>query len=160
MLRSKFGVAMNRVFLFTLAACTLLAFDGDSFSAKFEALPNSVRETATANMDNAFPVSISAAKGEQGWDYQVNTVVNGKYHNLVIDSAGKLVTIKDETDLAALPSPAKSALEKQASTAKILKLEKLTESGQITYGAVLKDEAQGTLVQVRVTPDGTVKPTN
>lgn len=97
---------------------------------------------------------------EQGWDYQINTVVNGKYHNLVIDAGGKLVTIKDETDLAALPNSAKAALEKQAATSKILKLEKLTESGQITYGAVLKNKAQGTLVQVRVTPDGTLKPTN
>lgn len=37
-----------------------LAFDGDSFSAKFDALPKAVQ--------NDFPVSISSSKSDQGWD--------------------------------------------------------------------------------------------
>jgi hypothetical protein len=38
-----------------------------------------------------------------------------------------------------------------------LTLEKVTEGEQITYGAVMKDDAQGTFVQVRVGADGSVK---
>jgi len=147
-----------RVFLLGLAAATLaLAFDGNTFAAKFDALPQAVRETAKANMENAFPVSISSAKGDRGWDYQVNTRVDGKYHDLVINEKGSLVAVKDETDLAALPTAARAAIEKQAAAGKIMTLEKVTEGAQVSYGAVLKDDAQGTFVKVRVGTDGTLQ---
>jgi hypothetical protein len=151
-------MTIAKIFLTALAASTLtLAYDGDSFAAKFDALPQAVRETAKAHMDNALPVSIASAKSEQGWDYQINTRLNGKYHDLVIDDKGKLVAVKDETDLASLPAPAKAAIEKQAASSKIVALEKVTEGEQISYGAVMKDNAQGTVVQLRIAPDGTVK---
>jgi hypothetical protein len=147
-----------RLFLAALAVSALApAYDGDSFAAKFEALPGPVKETARAHMGNALPVSIGSAKTERGWDYQVNTRLDGKYHDLVIDEKGKLVAVKDETDLASLPAAVKAAFEKQAEAAKIMTLEKVTEGEQITYGAVMKDDAQGTFVQVRVGADGSVK---
>jgi hypothetical protein len=150
-----------RVFLAGLAASALtLAYDGNTFAAKFEGLPQAVQETARAHMENAFPVSITTAKGEQGWDYQVNTRLNGKYHDLVIDEKGKLVAVKDETDLASIPAAAKAAIEKQSAASKIMTLEKVTEGGQVSYGAVMKDDAQGTYVQVRVAADGTLKSKN
>ncbi len=150
-----------RVFLAGLAAFTLaLAFDGDSFTAKFDALPQAVRETAKAQMENAFPVSIASAKSEQGWDYQINTRLNGKYHDIVIDGKGKLVAVKDETDLSSIPAGAKATLEKQAAASKIVTLEKVTEGGQVSYGAMIRDDAQGTLVQVRVAADGSLKSKN
>jgi hypothetical protein len=150
-----------RLFLAGLAAAALMpAFDGNSFAAKFEALPQAVQETARAHMDNGFPVSITSAKGERGWDYQVNTRLNGKYHDLVIDEKGKLVAVKDETDLASIPAPAKAAIEKQATASKIVTLERVTESGQVSYGAVVKDDAQGTFVQIRVAADGSLKSKN
>jgi hypothetical protein len=154
-------MTIARIFLAGLAASALaLAFDGDSFTAKFEALPQAVRETAKAHMENAFPVSIGSAKGEQGWDYQVNTRVDGKYHDLVIDEKGKLVAVKDETDLVSIPPAAKATIEKQAAASKIVTLERVTEGGQISYRAVLKDDAQGKNVQVRVAADGTLKSQN
>ena len=149
-------MTVPRVFLAGLAAAALaLAYDGNTFAAKFEALPAAVQETARAHMDSGFPVSITTAKSEQGWDYQINTRLNGKYHDLVIDDKGKLVAVKDETDLAAIPAPAKAAIEKQAAAGKIMTLEKVTEGGQVSYGAIMKDDAQGTVVQVRVAADGT-----
>ncbi|MDP9169282.1 MAG: hypothetical protein M3N54_01580 [Acidobacteriota bacterium] len=152
---------ITRFFLTGLAASALaVAFDGDSFATKFERLPQAVQETANAHMGNAFPVSISSAKGEQGWDYQVNTRLNGKYHDLVIDEKGRLVAVKDEIDLSSIPAPAKATIEKQAAASKIMTLEKVTEGEQVSYGALVKDEAQGTFVQVRVAGDGTIKPKN
>ncbi|MES1260923.1 MAG: hypothetical protein ABUS49_04235 [Acidobacteriota bacterium] len=151
-------MTIARVFLAGLGMSALaLAYDGDSFAGKFEALPPAVRNTALAHMEKAFPVSISSAKSEQGWDYQINTRLNGKYHDLVIDENGKLVAVKDEVDLASLPAAAKAAIEKQAAASKIMTLEKVTEGGLVSYGAGMKDEAQGTLVQVRVSADGTLQ---
>jgi len=146
------------MFLAILAASALgLAFDGDNFTQKFEALPQAVKDTAKAHMENAVPVSISSAQGEQGWKYQINTRVNGKYHDLVIDDKGKLTAVKDETDLASLPAAAKEAIQKQAAASKIMTLEKVTEGDQVSYGAVVKDDASGAFAQLRVAPDGTVK---
>ena len=142
------------------ASALLPAFSGDGFAEKFEALPQAVRETAKANMQNAFPVSIGTAKGADGFDYQINTRLNGKYHDLVIDKAGKLVAVKDETDVASLPAPAKAALEKEAAAAKVMTLERVTEGNQVSYGALIKDNAQGTFVQLRIAADGTVKAKN
>jgi hypothetical protein len=151
-------MTISRVFLAGLAASALtLAYDGNSFAAKFDALPPAVQETARAHMDNGFPVSITSAKGEQGWDYQVNTRLNGKYHDLIIDEKGKLVAVKDETDLASIPAAAQAAIAKQSAASKIVTLEKVTEGGQVSYGAVVKDDAQATYVQVRVGADGSLK---
>ncbi|MDQ1469881.1 MAG: hypothetical protein QOJ99_1361 [Bryobacterales bacterium] len=90
----------------------------------------------------------------------MNTPLNGKYHDLVIDENGKLVAVKDETDLVSIPAAAKAAIKKRAAASKIMTLEKVTEDGQVSYGAVMKDEAQGTYVQVRVGADGTLKSKN
>jgi hypothetical protein len=150
-----------RVFLAGVAASTLtLAYDGNSFAAKFEAMPQAVQDTAKAHMENGLPVSITSAKGEQGWDYQVNTRVNGKYHDIVIDEKGKLVAVKDETDLASLPAPAKAAIEKQAAASKIVTLEKVTEGDQVSYGAVMKGDAQEKFVRISIAADGTLKSKN
>jgi len=151
-------MTIPRVLLAGLAASAMtLAFDGDNFSAKFESLPQAVRDTAKAHMENAFPVSISSAQGEQDWHYQINTRVDGKYHDLVIDDKGKLVAVKDETDLASLPAAPKASIEKRAGSSKIMTLEKVTEGSQVSYGAVIKDAAQGTVVQLRVGADGSIK---
>lgn len=150
-------MTIAKAFLAGLAVSALIsAYNGDGFAEKFSNLPEAVRQTAEAHMANAFPVSISSAKGEQGWDYQINTRLNGKYHDLVINEKGSLVAVKDETDLASIPSAAKEAIEKQAAASKIVTLEKITEGTQISYGAVMKNETQGTSLQVRVAPDGTL----
>ncbi len=152
-------MAITRVFLPVLVACALgLAFDGDNFTQKFDALPQAVKDTAKAHMENAIPVSISSAQNGQGWKYQVNTRLNGKYHDLVIDDKGKLV--KDETDLASVPAAAREAIQKKANTSKIMTLEKVTEGEQVSYGAVIKDDASGTFAQLSVTADGTVRAKN
>ena len=150
-------MTIAKAFLAGLAASMLtLAFNGDSFGEKFNSLPQPVRQTAEAHMNNALPVSISSAKGEQGWEYQINTRLNGKYHDLVINEAGKLVAVKDETDPGSIPATAKAAIEKQAAASKILSLEKVTAGSDISYAAVIKDDAQGTFVKVRVSGDGKV----
>jgi hypothetical protein len=152
-------MTITRAVLAGLAVSTLtLAFNGDGFAEKFSNLPEAVRQTAEAHMQNAFPVSISSAQGEKGWDYQINTRLNGKYHDLVINEKGGLVAVKDETDLASIPAPARAAIENASHNgSKILNVEKVTEGAQVTYGALMKDDAQGRSVQVRVAPDGTLK---
>ena len=152
---------ITRIFLAGLAASALaLAYSGDSFAAKFEAMPKAVQDTAAANMQNALPVSINSTKGEQGMEYQINTRLNGESHNLVIDEKGKLLAVKDGTDLASIPAAVKAAIQKEAAASEIVTLEKITEGGLVSYGAVMKDDAPGKFVHVRVAADGTLKSKN
>jgi hypothetical protein len=152
---------ITRIFLAGLAASALaMAYSGDSFAAKFEAMPKAVQETAKANMENALPMSISSSQSERGWEYQVNTRLNGEYHNLVIDEKGKLLAVKDGTDLASIPAAVKAAIEKGAAASQIVAVEKVTESGLVSYDAEMKDDAQGKYFHVRVAADGTLKSTN
>lgn len=139
------------------AAALLLGYSGSSFSEKFEAMPKAAQETAMANMEGALPVGIASVQGEQGLEYQVNTRLNGEYHNLVIDEKGKLLAVKDETDLASLPAPVKSAVQKEAAASKIVTLEKVTEGNLVSYGAVIQENTPGNYVRVRLAPDGTLK---
>ncbi len=138
------------------ASILALAYSGSSFSEKFEAMPKAVQETALANMENALPVGISSVKKEQGLEYQVNTRLNGADHNLVIDETGKLLAVKDETNLESVPAAVRAAITKQAAS-KVVTLEKITEAGQVSYGAVIPDEAPGKVVRIRLAPDGTIK---
>jgi hypothetical protein len=151
----------TRTFLAALAASALaLAYSGDSFTEKFEAMPKAVQATAVANMEHALPISITSSKGEQGLEYQINTRLNGETHNLVIDEKGKLLAVKDGTDLASIPAAVKAAIEKQAPASNITTLEKVTEGAQVSYSAVMKDDAPGKFVRVRIAGDGTLKSKN
>ena len=145
----------------SLAVASLtLAYSGSNFSEKFEAMPKATQETAMANMEGALPIGISSVQGEQGVEYQVNTRLNGEYHNLVINDKGKLLAVKDETDLASVPAVVKAAVQKEASSSKVVTVEKVTEGGLVSYGAVIQDEAPGKFVRVRLSADGTVKSKN
>jgi hypothetical protein len=149
---------ITRISLAGLVASTLaMAYSGDSFAAKFEAMPKAVQQTATANMENALPVSISSSQSERGWEYQINTRLNGEHHNLVIDETGKLLAVKDGADVASIPAAVKAAIEKNAAASQIVALEKVTEGGLVSYDAEMKDTAQEKYFHVRVAADGTFK---
>jgi len=152
---------ITRIFLAGLFASALaLPYSGDSFAAKFEAMPPAVQETAAANMERALPVSISSTKGERGTEYQIKTRLNGEAHDLVIDEKGKLLAVKDGTDLASMPAAAKAAIEKEAAASKIVTLERVTEGGRVSYGAVMKNDAQEKFVRISIGADGTLKSKN
>ena len=151
-------MTIGKVFLAGLAAAVLIpAFDGDGFAEKFQKLPKAVQETANAHMGEAIPMKVASSQHGEGWDYQINTRLNGKMHNLVIDEKGALLAVKDEMDATSLPAAAISGLERQAGTAKIVRVEKVTEGAVVSYGAITKDEARGTVSEIRVAADGTPK---
>jgi hypothetical protein len=151
-------MTITKTFLAGVAVSALaLAYSGDSFSSKFEAMPAAAQETASANMQNALPMSITSTKTEHGMQFQVNTRLNGETHNLLIDEKGKLLAVKDGTDLASVPAPVQAAISKEADASKILTLEKVTEGDLVSYGAVMKDDGQGKYLHVRFAADGTLK---
>ena len=154
-------MTIGRICLAGLTAAALaMAFDGDGFAEKFQKLPKAVQATANAHMGEAIPVGVASSQHGEGWDYQINTRLNGRRHNLVIDEKGRLLAVKDEMDAAALPAAAISGLKEQAGSAKIVRVEKVTEGAAVSYGAITKDDAQGTVLEIRVGADGAPRPKN
>ena len=139
------------------AAALALAYSGSSFSEKFESMPKAAQETAMANMQGALPMSISTVQVEQGWEYHVNTRLNGEEHNLVVDDKGKLLAVKDETNLASVPAAVKIAIAREGAALKVVTLEKVTEAGLVSYGAVIQEDSPGKYMRIRLAADGTLK---
>ena len=84
--------------------------------------------------------------------YEVESMVNGRTRDLIIDSSGSVVTVEAEVALDSLPAAAKSAIERLASGGKITRVESVTMGQTIMYeAAIVKGKKTS---EVSVTPDG------
>ena len=84
--------------------------------------------------------------------YEVESMVNGRTRDLIIDSSGSVVTVEAEVALDSLPAAAKSAIERLAAGGKITKVESVTMGQTIMYeAAIVKGKKTS---EVSVTPDG------
>jgi uncharacterized membrane protein YkoI len=89
-------------------------------------------------------------------EYEVETKLNGKSHDLAFDQKGTLLEVEDETDLNSIPAAAKATIQRQAGAATILKVEKVTAGSKVTYEAELKNKA-GKTFEVVIDADGSLK---
>jgi uncharacterized membrane protein YkoI len=85
------------------------------------------RETANATIKN---VAKEVEKGKT--QYEVETIVDGKTRDLIIDPAGKVVVVEEALSLDAAPAAVQEALKKRG---KVLKLENVQQNGRTSYEA-------------------------
>jgi len=86
--------------------------------------------------------------------YEVETKMNGKTRDLLLDATGAVVETEDEVDLDSIPAAAKAAIQKKASGRAIQKVEKLTKGSSVAYEAAIKTK-NGKTVEATVNADGT-----
>ena len=99
-------------------------------------LPAPVRTTIESETKNA-TVKHVAKETEKGQvQYEVETLVNGKSRDLLIDPSGKLLEVEEAMDVNSAPAPVQDALKAKG---KVLKLESVLRDGKTTYEA----EVQG-----------------
>jgi uncharacterized membrane protein YkoI len=134
-----------------LIASIILA--GDS-KVKLESLPPAVQAAVREQTKNATIIGLSTEKEKGKVTYEVETTINGKTHDLVLDKTGAVLETEDEIDLNAIPAAAKLALQKQAGTGTITKVEKLMAGSTIAYEAAIKTKA-GKTTEAAVNADGT-----
>lgn len=70
--------------------------------------------------------------------YELETKVNGRTRDLMIDEAGKVVSVEQEVTLDSIPAPARDAIQKAVGKGKLLKVETLTEGGKTAYEAAIE----------------------
>ena len=118
-----------------------------------ESLPPAVQATVKQETKTATLAGLSKEKEKGKTAYEVETMVNGKSRDLVLDEKGTILEVEEEIDIATLPAAAKAAIEKKAAGGKITKVEKLTAGTAVSYEAAITGKS-GKKSEVGVNADG------
>lgn len=120
-------------------------------------LPPAVQKTFQEQTKGATVVGISAEKEGGQTVYEVETKVNGRSRDMLIDSTGKLTEVEEQADIASLPAAVQAEVRKSLGQAKVDRFESVTKNGVFSgYEAVV--ERGGKKVEVSMGPDGKVPP--
>jgi len=138
------------VMMFT--ACAALAAEK---KLKLEELPPAVQTAVKEQTKNATLVGLSAEKKKGKTRYEVETKIGGKSRDLLLDEAGAVVETEEEVDMAAVPAPAKVAIQKRATGGTISKVEKVSARTATSYEATIRLKA-GKTREYSVNADGTL----
>ncbi len=141
---------MKRLTGFVFCAAALLAADA---KLKLADLPAVVRQAVQDNLKGGELKGLSKEKEKGKTYYEVETMLNGKSRDMVLDAAGVVTEVEEEIELSAVPKAAMDAITMKAAGAKVTKVESLTKAGKIVaYEAgTLKGTKKS---EVAVTPDG------
>ncbi len=140
--------ATSVFFLFTAAAVA-------DTKVKMEDLPAAVQKAVKEQTRSADLVGLSKEVEKGKTMYEVETKVNGKSRDLLLDSTGAVVEVEEEVDLNSVPAAAKAAIEKKAAGGTIKKVETVTKGSAVSYEAAIKTKA-GKNIEVGVNADGSV----
>ena len=101
-------------------------------------LPPAVKATVEAETKNATLKGLSKEKENGKVVYELESLVNGRTRDLMIDSAGKVYVVEEQLDVEKAPAPVKTALEAKG---KILRLESVMENGKTHYEGQIQTKA-------------------
>lgn len=134
-----------------LLAGALLAADK---KVEMKDLPAAVQAAVKEQTTSATLVGLSKEVENGKTLYEVETKVNGKTRDLLLDAKGAVVETEDEVEMTSIPAAAQAALKKKAGTGTIEKVEKLTQGSTMAYEAAIKTKA-GKSTEAAVNADGT-----
>ena len=146
----------NRAFVIAMAmVAATVAYagaqaDGDK-KINMKNLPAAVKATVEKESQGATVKGISSEKEKGKTVYELETLVNGRTRDLMIDSAGKVYVVEEQLDAAKAPAPVRTALEAKG---KIVVLESVMENGKTTYEGQVQP-AKGKKITLELNADGT-----
>src|SRR5579884_1784488 len=114
------------------AFATTMAFAKEE-KINLEDCPAAVQQAIKDHTKNATLLGVSKDLENGKVEYEAET--RGK--DITFDETGKLLAVEEEVSIDSIPAAAKAAIEKQASGAKIRRVEKITEGDKVIYEAGL-----------------------
>src|SRR6202163_1065885 len=114
---------MKRFAGYGFAALLLAGSAVAESKVKVENLPPAVQKTVKEQTQDAKLVGLSKEKEGGKTVYELETLVNGKSRDLMIDSAGTILSVEDEVALDSIPEAAKKAIQEKVAAGKITKVE-------------------------------------
>ena len=117
-------------------------------------LPAAVQKTVQEQSRGAEIKNISKEKEKGAWQYEVETMLNGKHRNFNVAANGALIVVEEEIAIADIPATAKAAIEKKVGTGKLTMVETVTKDGTTMYEGIFTNKS-GKKMEVLVKADGT-----
>ncbi len=142
-----------------LWSATALLAGISSFAAgdklKVKDLPPAVQKTVMEQTKGATLVGLAkeVEKGKTVFELETRKP-NGQTRDLMIDSAGAVLSVEEEVALESIPAPAREAIGKSANGGKITRVELLTEGKDVSYEASI--EKKGKKSSISVKADGSL----
>ena len=133
------------------SALASLAFAAET-KVKMQDLPPAVQNAVKEQTKNATLVGLSKETEKGQTVYEVETKVNGRTRDLLLDKTGTVIEVEEEVDLNSIPAAAKEAIQKKAAGAKINKVETVTKGSTVSYEAAITKN--GKKSEVAVNADG------
>ena len=124
-------------------------------AVKMKDLPPAVQKTVQDQTKGAQIKGLSREVEKGKTMYEVETMLNGKSRDLLIDATGALVSVEEPVAMDSIPAAAKAALEKLAGGGKIKSVESVTKGQTVTYEAVIAKGLKKS--EVVVAADGSVQ---
>ena len=125
-----------------LTAMSILALSGvvqlHAQKVQLKDLPPAVKATVEAETKNATLKGLSKEKENGKVVYELESLVNGRTRDLMIDSAGKVYVVEEQLHPEKAPAPVKAALEAKG---KIVTLESVLENGKTHYEGQVQTKA-------------------
>src|SRR4029077_12945574 len=109
-------------------------------------LPPAVRATVEAETKNATIKGISKETEKGKTVYELESLVNGRTRDLMIDSAGKVYVVEEQLDADKAPPSVRSALEAKGTIV-------VLENGKTSYEGQVKTKA-GKKLTMELDADG------
>ena len=145
---------MTRTFTIILAIAALGGAAMAAEKLQMKDLPPAVQKTVQEQTKGAEIRGLSKETEKGVTSYEVETMVNGKHRDFLVDVKGAVTEVEEETALDSIPAAAKAAIEKKAAGGKIGMVETMTRGGATFYEAGYTSKA-GKKLEVLVKPDGT-----
>jgi uncharacterized membrane protein YkoI len=101
-------------------------------------LPPAVRATVEAETKGATLKGVSKEKENGKTVYEVESLVNGRTRDLMIDANGTVFEVEEQLDPEKAPAPVKFALDAKG---QIVTLEAVTTNGKVHYEGQVKTKA-------------------
>ena len=117
-------------------------------------LPPAVQKAVQEQTKGAEIRGLSRETEKGVTSYEVETVINGKHRDLLLDTKGAVTEVEEETTLDAIPAAARSVMEKKAAGGKIDIVETVTK-GKLTLYEAGYTGKNGKKHEVLVKADGT-----
>ena len=115
-------------------------------------LPPAAQKTVQEQLKGAQFKGLSQETENGKTAYELETTVNGKTRDTLIDANGAILEVEEATTLDAIPAPARAAIEKAAAGGKIRTVETVTKGGKVYYEAAITKAGKSS--EIQVTADG------
>jgi uncharacterized membrane protein YkoI len=112
-------------------------------------LPPAVQKAVQERTKGATLVGLATEKEGGKTVYEVETKVNGKTRDMLLDATGRLIEVEDEVAIDSVPPVVKAALEGRGT---VLKVESVTRGTTVTYEAEV--EKNGRKSEIALGADG------